>query len=93
MPNGSITNLGDVNGTIKIMDVRSSTLVNKGEINYLDIYDNNGCRVENERDGDIWLVTISNESRDVHIENDGDINKISNSCSSVTIKIQEILIL
>ncbi|MCC0763400.1 cell wall-binding repeat-containing protein [Clostridioides sp. ES-S-0006-03] len=86
MPNGSITNIGDVDGTIKIMDIKSSTLVNKGEINYLDIYDNNGCRVENERDGDIWLVTISNESKDVHIENDGDISKISNSCSSVTIK-------
>ncbi|HFL2414251.1 TPA: cell wall-binding repeat-containing protein [Clostridioides difficile] len=85
MPNGDINNSGNMNDII-IKNIKAGTLTNTGEINGIDIYDNNGCRIENEYNGEIWLITILGESKDVYIKNDGEITKIVNYCSSVNIR-------
>ena len=68
---------------IRINNIRKNTLINEGSIQGIDIYSKNGCKIENKSDGDIWLITIVSEARGVYIVNDGDISKISNSCSDV----------
>lgn len=85
MPNGDINNSGDMNDII-IKSIKAGTLTNTGKINGIDIYDNNGCRIENEYNGEIWLITVLGEAKDVYIKNDGEITKIVNYCSSVNIR-------
>lgn len=86
MPNGDIKNTGEIDGGIKLVDINSNTLINSGSIQDLDIYDDNGCKIENERDGDIWLITILSSAKDTYISNYGDITKISNSSTSAIVK-------
>ncbi|MGO0986122.1 cell wall-binding repeat-containing protein [Clostridioides difficile] len=86
MPNGEIKNIGEIDGGMKLVDINSDTLINRGSIQDLDIYDDNGCRIENERDGDIWIITILSSAKDTYISNDGDITKISNSSTSSIVK-------
>ncbi|MCC0734304.1 cell wall-binding repeat-containing protein [Clostridioides sp. ZZV14-6009] len=86
MPNGDITNFGEVNGTIKILNIGNSTLINEGEINYVDVYDNDGCKIENKSSGNIWLINVYKGSEDIYIENRGKIVEISNSSLSLSIK-------
>ncbi|MCC0694879.1 cell wall-binding repeat-containing protein [Clostridioides sp. ES-S-0048-02] len=86
MPNGDIKNLGDIDNDLVINNIKSDTLVNEGSIQGIDIYDENGCKIENENSGEIWLITILKNSKDVYIMNRGEITKISNNSSSVTIK-------
>ncbi|MCC0631272.1 cell wall-binding repeat-containing protein [Clostridioides sp. ZZV15-6388] len=86
MPNGDVNNFGEISDDIKINNIRKNTLLNEGSIQGIDIYSENGCKIENKSDGDIWLITIASEARGVYIVNDGDISKISNSCSDVIIK-------
>ncbi|HBE9250817.1 TPA: cell wall-binding repeat-containing protein [Clostridioides difficile] len=86
MPNGDINNFGKIDGSFIINNIKNNTLVNKGDINQIDVYSKNGCRIENQSSGDIWLITILKEAKNVYIENDGDIIKISNSSNDVTLK-------
>lgn len=86
LPNGEVNNKGDITGNIVIKNIKDGTLTNEGRINGIDIYDNDGCRIENKSSGEIWLVTIFSSAKDVYIKNDGDITKITNDCSSVNIK-------
>ncbi|MDN9634836.1 cell wall-binding repeat-containing protein [Clostridioides difficile] len=86
MPNGDVNNFGEISDDIRINNIRKNTLINEGSIQGIDIYSKNGCKIENKSDGDIWLITIVSEARGVYIVNDGDISKISNSCSDVIIK-------
>ncbi|MCG6589211.1 cell surface protein, partial [Clostridioides difficile] len=69
-----------------INNIKNETLVNEGSIQGIDVYDENGCKIENEDSGEIWLITILKNSKDVYILNRGEITKISNNSSSVTIK-------
>ncbi|MCC0660872.1 cell wall-binding repeat-containing protein [Clostridioides sp. ZZV14-6154] len=86
MPNGDINNFGKIDGSFVINNIKNNTLVNKGDINQIDIHSKNGCKIENQSSGDIWLITILKDAKNVYIENDGDIIKISNSSSDVTLK-------
>lgn len=86
MPNGDVNNFGEISDDIRINNIKKNTLTNEGSIQGIDIYSKNGCKIENKSDGDIWLITIVSEARGVYIVNDGDISKISNSCSDVIIK-------
>ncbi len=86
MPNGDVSNLGEINGTIELKDIKNNTIVNKGSIQDLDIYTENGCKIENESSGEIWLITILPSAKNVYIINDGEITKISNNSSDVIIK-------
>ena len=58
MPNGDINNFGKIDGSFIINNIKNNTLVNKGDINQIDVYSKNGCRIENQSSGDIWLITI-----------------------------------
>lgn len=86
MPNGDVDNLGEINGTIEIRNIKNNSLVNRGSIQDLDISTENGCKIENESSGEIWLITILSNAKGVYIINNGDITKISNSSSDVIIK-------
>ncbi|VHV33512.1 cell surface protein [Clostridioides difficile] len=86
MPNGDIKNFGDIDNDLVINNIKNETLVNEGSIQGIDVYDENGCKIENEDSGEIWLITILKNSKDVYILNRGEITKISNNSSSVTIK-------
>ncbi|HFL2404049.1 TPA: cell wall-binding repeat-containing protein [Clostridioides difficile] len=86
MPNGELTNKGTLDGTVKIMDIKNGTFINEGDINDIDIYDPNGCKIENKSGGDIWVLTISSSAKDVNIENKGDISKVTNNSTSVIIR-------
>ncbi|HGM3508126.1 TPA: cell wall-binding repeat-containing protein [Clostridioides difficile] len=86
MPNGDVDNLGEINGTIEIRNIKNNSLVNKGSIQDLDISTENGCKIENESSGEIWLITILSNAKGVYIINNGEITKISNSSSDVIIK-------
>lgn len=86
MPNGKISNLGEINGTTEIKNIKNNSFINKGSIFDLDISSNNECKIENESSGEIWLITIFQNAKGVYIVNDGDITKISNNSSDVTIK-------
>ncbi|MCC0646914.1 cell wall-binding repeat-containing protein [Clostridioides sp. ZZV15-6598] len=86
MPNGDVSNLGEINGTIEIRDIKNNKMLNKGSIQDLDIYTENGCKVENESSGEIWLITILPNAKNIYIVNDGEITKISNNSSDVIIK-------
>ncbi|MBY2475808.1 cell wall-binding repeat-containing protein [Clostridioides difficile] len=86
MPNGKISNLGEINGTTEIKNIKNNSFINKGSIFDLDISAENGCKIENESSGEIWLITIFQNAKGVYIVNDGDITKISNNSSDVTIK-------
>ncbi|EGT3664117.1 cell wall-binding repeat-containing protein [Clostridioides difficile] len=86
MPNGKISNLGEINGTTEIKNIKNNSFINKGSIFDLDISSNNECKIENESSGEIWLITIFQNAKGVYIVNDGDITKISNNSSDVIIK-------
>ncbi|NMS88311.1 cell wall-binding repeat-containing protein [Clostridioides difficile] len=86
MPNGKVSNLGEINGTTEIKNIKNNSFINKGSIFDLDISAENGCRIENESSGEIWLITIFQNVKGVYIVNDGEITKISNNSSDVTIK-------
>ncbi|EMM8012349.1 cell wall-binding repeat-containing protein [Clostridioides difficile] len=86
IPNGEVNNTGDITGDIILKNIKDGTLINKGRINGIDIYDNDGSRIENEDNGEIWLITILSDAKDVYIKNDGDITKISNNSQSTNIK-------
>nr|UWI49384.1 cell wall-binding repeat-containing protein [Clostridioides difficile] len=86
MPNGEVNNLGEISGTMEIRNLKNNSLVNKGSIQDLDISTENGCKVENESSGEIWLITILSNAKSVYIVNNGDITKISNNSSDVIIK-------
>ncbi|HFL3558306.1 TPA: cell wall-binding repeat-containing protein [Clostridioides difficile] len=86
MPNGDVKNFGDISDDIRIDNIKKGTLINEGSIQGIDIYSKNGCKIENTSDGDIWIITIDADAKDVYIENDGDITKISNNATGVIIK-------
>ncbi|HGS9636053.1 TPA: cell wall-binding repeat-containing protein [Clostridioides difficile] len=86
MPNGEVSNSGGISADLVIKDIKKGTLINEGRISGIDIYDSNGCEIENKGTGEIWLITIINSAKDVYINNSGDITKISNDCSSVNIR-------
>ncbi|MDO0469776.1 cell wall-binding repeat-containing protein [Clostridioides difficile] len=86
MPNGDINNSGDINRTLTLKDIKDGTLINSGYINQMDISDDNGCKIENENDGQIWLITIFSSAKDVNIRNNGTITKIDNNSSSTNIR-------
>ncbi|MCC0749637.1 cell wall-binding repeat-containing protein [Clostridioides sp. ZZV13-5731] len=86
IPNGDIKNFGDIDNDLVINNIKNDTLVNEGSIQGIDIYDEDGCKIENENSGEIWLITILKNSKNVYILNRGEITKISNNSSSVTIK-------
>ncbi|HFL3605254.1 TPA: cell wall-binding repeat-containing protein [Clostridioides difficile] len=88
MPNGDInidskTNLSD---ELVIEDIKNNTLNNEGSIDSISVYDGNGCRINNKEDGDIWLLTIADNAKNVNIVNDGQINKVNNRVSDTIIK-------
>lgn len=86
IPNGKFNNYAEIEGGVKLKNIKNESLVNKGSIQDLDIYDENGCKIENESSGEIWFVTIVEEANDVYIVNSGDITKISNNSSSTIIR-------
>ncbi|WP_332955445.1 cell wall-binding repeat-containing protein [Clostridioides difficile] len=86
MPNGDVKNFGEITDDIRINNIKKDTLINEGSIQGIDIYSKNGCKIENTSDGDIWIITIMADAKEVYIENDGDITKISNNSSDVIIK-------
>ncbi len=75
IPNGKFNNYAEIEGGVKLKNIKNESLVNKGSIQDLDIYDENGCKIENESSGEIWFVTIVEEANDVYIVNSGDITK------------------
>ncbi|MCR1391115.1 cell wall-binding repeat-containing protein [Clostridioides difficile] len=86
MPNSEIKNIGKIKDTLQIKNIKSSTLINKGTIDDLDIYDENGCRIENESSGEISLITILKDAKNVYIINEGNITKILNNCNDVVVR-------
>lgn len=86
MPNGELNNTGDISKTLILKDIKDGTLTNSGYINQMDISDDNGCKIENENNGQIWIVTIFSSAKDVNIRNDGTITKIDNDSSSTNIR-------
>ncbi|HFL2489563.1 cell wall-binding repeat-containing protein [Clostridioides difficile] len=86
IPNGDVKNFGEISDDIRIDNIKKGTLINEGSIQGIDIYSKNGCKIENTNDGDIWIITIDADAKDVYIENDGDITKISNNAPGVIIK-------
>ncbi|CZR98307.1 N-acetylmuramoyl-L-alanine amidase LytC precursor [Clostridioides difficile] len=86
MPNGDVKNFGEISDDIRIDNIKKGTLINEGSIQGIDIYSKNGCKIENTSDGDIWIITIDADAKDVYIENDGDITKISNNAPGVIVK-------
>lgn len=86
MPNGDIYNYGDMTGQMDIKDIKADTLVNEGSINEITIYDPNGCKIENEKDADIWKITLLDTSKNTYINNSGTITKIVSDASNTTIK-------
>lgn len=86
MPNSEIKNIGKIKNTLEIKDIKNGTLINKGTIDDLDVYDENGCRIENESSGEISLVTILKDAKNVYIINEGNITKILNNCNDVIVR-------
>ncbi|MBY1664511.1 cell wall-binding repeat-containing protein [Clostridioides difficile] len=86
MPNSEIKNIGKIKDTLQIKNIKSSTLINEGTIDDLDIYDENGCRIENESSGEISLITILKDAKNVYIINEGNITKILNNCNDVVVR-------
>ncbi|KPI49307.1 cell surface protein [Clostridioides difficile] len=86
MPNSEIKNIGKIKNTLEIKDIKNGTLINKGTIDDLDVYDGNGCRIENESSGEISLVTILKDAKNVYIINEGNITKILNNCNDVIVR-------
>ncbi|ENY8633311.1 hypothetical protein ACF125_001897 [Clostridioides difficile] len=86
MLNGELNNTGDISKTLILKDIKDGTLTNSGYVNQMDISDDNGCKIENENNGQIWLVTIFSSAKDVNIRNDGIIAKVDNDSSSNNIR-------
>ncbi|MCC0784435.1 cell wall-binding repeat-containing protein [Clostridioides sp. ES-S-0108-01] len=88
MPNGDINidSKSNLSNELVIEDIKNDTLNNEGSIDSISVYDGNGCRINNKEEGDIWLLTIADNAKNVNIVNDGQINKVNNSVSDTIIK-------